>query len=94
MFTKTTYLIKQEKFRVVPLGFDLDRFRTAQQEKRMKFRTEFNLADDEIAIGIIGRLVPVKNHYLFLKAIRHVFDNSSKKSKSVYHWGRRDKERP
>jgi glycosyltransferase involved in cell wall biosynthesis len=67
-----------EKFRVIPLGFDLDRFRTGREEKRKKFRTEFNVGDDEIAIGIIGRLVPVKNHYLFLKAIKYVFDNTSK----------------
>lgn len=71
-----------EKFRVVPLGFDLDRFRTGQEEKRARFRTEFSVAENEIAIGIIGRLVPVKNHYLFLKAIRHVFDHSSKKVKA------------
>ncbi len=71
-----------EKFRVIPLGFDLDRFRTEQQEKRAKFRREFNLADDEVAVGIIGRLVPVKNHYLFLKAIKHVFSNTSKKVKA------------
>jgi glycosyltransferase involved in cell wall biosynthesis len=72
----------EEKFHVVPLGFDLDRFQTGQEEKRKKFRTEFSIADDEIAIGIIGRLVPVKNHYLFLKAIKHVFDHSSKKVKA------------
>ncbi len=67
-----------EKFRVVPLGFDLDRFRTGQAEKREQFRKEFNM-QDEIAIGIIGRLVPVKNHYLFMKGIAHVLQNSSKK---------------
>ncbi len=67
-----------EKFRVVPLGFDLDRFRTGQQEKREQFRKEFNL-QEEIAIGIIGRLVPVKNHYLFMKGIAHVLQNSTKK---------------
>ncbi|MES2882031.1 MAG: glycosyltransferase [Bacteroidota bacterium] len=72
----------EEKFRVVPLGFDLDRFQTNQEEKRKKFRAEFNVADDEIAIGIIGRLVPVKNHYLFLKAIKYVLDNSAKKVKA------------
>jgi glycosyltransferase involved in cell wall biosynthesis len=71
-----------EKFKVIPLGFDLDHFRTDQDEKRKKFRKEFNLADDEIAIGIIGRLVPVKNHYLFMKAIKHVFDNTDKKVKA------------
>jgi glycosyltransferase involved in cell wall biosynthesis len=71
-----------EKFRVVPLGFDLDRFQAGQDEKRAHFRTEFNVAEDEIAIGIIGRLVPVKNHYLFLKAIKHVLDHSGKKIKA------------
>lgn len=71
-----------EKFQVIPLGFDLDRFQTDQEEKRTAFRTEFNLAEDEIAIGIIGRLVPVKNHYLFLKAIAHVLNSSNKKIKA------------
>jgi len=72
----------EDKFKIVPLGFDLDRFRINQQEKRRKFRTEFNVADNEIAIGIIGRLVPVKNHYLFMKAIKHVFDHTNKKVKA------------
>jgi glycosyltransferase involved in cell wall biosynthesis len=72
----------EEKFHLVPLGFDLDRFRFGQEEKRKKFRTEFGLADGEIAIGIIGRLVPVKNHYLFLKGLKHVLSNTSKKVKA------------
>jgi glycosyltransferase involved in cell wall biosynthesis len=75
-------IAKDEKFRVVALGFDLDKFQVNQEEKRKRFRIEFNLKDDEIAIGIIGRLVPVKNHYLFLKAIHHVLYNSSKKIKA------------
>lgn len=75
-------IASSEKFRVIPLGFDLDRFQTNQDEKKRRFRTEFNLAEDEIAIGIIGRLVPVKNHYLFLKAVKHVFDHTSKKVKA------------
>lgn len=71
-----------EKFQVIPLGFDLDRFQKDQEEKRASFRSEFNLAEDEIAIGIIGRLVPVKNHYLFLKAIANVLHSSNKKIKA------------
>ena len=42
-----------EKFHVIPLGFDLDRFRMNQEEKRTAFRTEFNLAEDEIAIDAV-----------------------------------------
>jgi glycosyltransferase involved in cell wall biosynthesis len=72
----------EEKFHVIPLGFDLDRFQSQKEEKRKRFRTEFGLDDDTIAIGIIGRLVPVKNHYLFLKAIRHVLENTNRKIKA------------
>ncbi len=71
-----------DKFHIIPLGFDLDRFIIEQEEKRATFRSEFLLEDDEIAIGIIGRLVPVKNHYLFLKALKHVLNNTSKKVKA------------
>jgi len=69
----------ENKFRVIPLGFELNKFVDDQQEKRTKFRAEFNLKEDEIAIGIIGRLVPVKNHALFLEGINHVARNSTKK---------------
>jgi glycosyltransferase involved in cell wall biosynthesis len=72
-----------DKFHVIPLGFDLDRFRNGTDEKRMKFRAEFSIEDDTIAIGIIGRLVPVKNHYLFLKAIKQVLERSHKKIKAL-----------
>lgn len=63
------------KFRVIPLGLDLDHFIIDQDSKRKKFREEFGLDDNTIAIGIIGRLVPVKNHSLFLKSIKHVLEN-------------------
>jgi glycosyltransferase involved in cell wall biosynthesis len=72
----------EHKFRVVPLGLDLDRFQQDEAEKRKKFRAEFGLAEDVIAIGIIGRLVPVKNHALFLRAVHHVLQKSSKKIKA------------
>lgn len=72
----------EEKFRVIPLGLDLDKFTINQEEKRQTFRQEFGMADDEIAIGIVGRLVPVKNHGLFLKAVAHVLSHSTKKIKA------------
>jgi glycosyltransferase involved in cell wall biosynthesis len=72
----------EHKFRVIPLGFNLDKFQTDQPEKRIKFRSEFGIAEDEIAIGIIGRLVPVKNHELFIDALHYVLQNSHKKIKA------------
>ncbi len=57
------------KIEVVPLGFDLNRFNQNQVELREQFRTEYQIKEDEIAIGIIGRLVPIKNHNYFLESI-------------------------
>jgi glycosyltransferase involved in cell wall biosynthesis len=59
-----------DKVVIVPLGFDLMRFQSDIQGKRNIFRTQYHLEDDDIAIGIIGRLVPIKNHDLFLRAIK------------------------
>jgi glycosyltransferase involved in cell wall biosynthesis len=58
-----------EKMHVVPLGFDLTRFTQNKAENRRSFRETYALKEDVIAIGIIGRLAPVKNHRLFIEAI-------------------------
>jgi len=71
-----------DKFRVIPLGLDLDNFTIDQEIKRHKFRTEFGLDEDTVAIGIIGRLVPIKNHSLFLRGLKHVLNNTSVKVKA------------
>jgi glycosyltransferase involved in cell wall biosynthesis len=68
-----------EKFEIIPLGFDLKKFETNQAEKRKKFRELYNIDDDEIAIGIVGRLVPIKNHKLFLRALSIVAAKTNRK---------------
>lgn len=68
-----------EKVHVIPLGFDLDRFQENIEINRKKFRSEFNLMDDEIAIGIVGRLTKIKNHIFFLKVIKLLKERSNKK---------------
>lgn len=67
-----------EKFEVIPLGFDLQRFQEDTDIRRAKFRKQYVLDDDDIAIGIVGRLAPVKNHELFLRAIKKVKEQSRK----------------
>ena len=64
---------------VINLGFDLERFTLDIERKRKEFRTKYNLQDGELAIGIIGRLAPVKNHELFIDAIENISKNSDKK---------------
>ncbi|GDX51510.1 glycosyl transferase family 1 [Bacteroidota bacterium] len=68
-----------DKIEVIPLGFNLKPFQENQVEKRKQFRKYYLLEDDEIAVSIIGRLVPVKNHKLFIDAMKIIFENTNKK---------------
>lgn len=77
--TEDFRICKDDKMRIIPLGFDLERFRTDREQKRMAFRNEFNIKDDEVAIAIVGRLAPVKDHALFLHGLKKVLDNTSQK---------------
>ncbi|MCB0402244.1 MAG: glycosyltransferase [Flavobacteriales bacterium] len=72
-------ICKADKVHVVPLGFDLSRFQENIREKRQAFRTDYKVEEDEVAIGIIGRLVPIKNHNMFLEVVRKVQEQTTKK---------------
>ncbi len=72
-----------EKFRVIPLGFDLNRFQENKAMKRDAFRKQYDIADDEIAVSIVGRLVPVKNHRMFIDAIKDVKSKTNRKVRGV-----------
>lgn len=68
---------KPEKIKVIPLGFDLTPFFTDTESKRKEFRTRYNVQDNELAIGLIGRMVPVKNHALLIQAIANIQQNKT-----------------
>ena len=68
------------KIKVIPLGFDLDKFQK-ETSKREDVRKKYNLQKEEIAIAIIGRLAPIKNHALFLSVVEDVLKKTSKKVK-------------
>lgn len=74
-------ICSESKTYTIPLGFDLEKFQKNLLKNRNLFRNEFKLLEDEIAIGIIGRLTPIKNHSLFLKSISKIKDQISKKIK-------------
>ena len=72
-------ICSEEQTEVIPLGFDLSRFQTDQEAKRKIFRKEWNINNDEIAIGIIGRLVPIKDHHFFIDVIHELINENDKK---------------
>ena len=63
------HICKPEKIAVIPLGFDLGQFQENLVEKRRVTREKYQLAADEVAVAIVGRLAPIKNHALFLSVI-------------------------
>ena len=69
-------IVPDDKCAVIKLGFDLKDFLDNDKLKGI-FRKEFNIASDVLLIGIVGRLVPIKNHKMFLNVIRKVMDNKS-----------------
>ena len=72
----------KDKIEIIPLGFDLNKFQENTLEKRNLFREKYKLNQQTVAIGIIGRLVPVKNHELFLNAISFLQQTSKIKFKA------------
>lgn len=56
-----------EKVTIIPLGIDLNSLQNGKEIKRKKFREKFKLQNNEVAVGIVGRTSPVKNHSLFLQ---------------------------
>lgn len=74
--SKIHRICPEEKIEVIPLGFDLEKFNVDKNSKRKKFRGKWNIKENEIAIGIIGRLVPIKNHFFFIDAIQEILKKS------------------
>jgi glycosyltransferase involved in cell wall biosynthesis len=58
---------QRNQFRVIPLGIDCDE--SLRIQKISALRTAYKMRDDELSVGIVGRLCEVKNHAMFLDAI-------------------------
>lgn len=56
-----------EKIFTIPLGFNLEKYLIDQDKKRIIFREKYGFEPTDIIIGIIGRIVPIKNHEMFVE---------------------------
>jgi len=63
------HIAAAQKINTVELGFDLRPFLGSEVLKG-HFRRNLGINDDTLLIGIIGRLVDIKNHFIFLKAAK------------------------
>jgi glycosyltransferase involved in cell wall biosynthesis len=69
--TRVFRVTDERRCTVIPLGFDLASFEAAER-RRGELRRELGRSASEPLVGIVGRLVPIKNHSLFLQAMRKV----------------------
>lgn len=58
---------------VVPLGLELNKFFDCEKACG-KFKQELGFTDNVVLVGIVGRLVPIKNHNMFLDVAKKVVD--------------------
>ena len=63
----TYHVAPRERFSVVPLGLDLQRFAKAEVH-RGALKQALGIRPEARLVGIVGRLVPVKDHATFLLA--------------------------
>ncbi len=72
-------ICKPKKVSVIQLGFDLLKFQKNAAQARIETREKFNIKDDEVAIAIIGRLAPIKDHGFFLDVVDQLSKEITKK---------------
>jgi glycosyltransferase involved in cell wall biosynthesis len=63
----------QEKIQVIPLGMEFGRL-LATPRRQGELRRELAISQDAPLVGSVGRLVPIKNHALLLRAARRMVD--------------------
>jgi glycosyltransferase involved in cell wall biosynthesis len=60
-----------EKFRVIPIGLDLEPFLNATPADGAAFRDEAGVEPGEVLLTFVGRLVPIKRVDVLLRAVAH-----------------------
>ena len=58
---------RRSQFAVIPLGIDLSVF-TDVEMNRGELRNELDASENDFIVGIVGRICPVKDHVLFIRA--------------------------
>ena len=81
--TEEFKILPSSKIKIIPLGFAFD-MRQDTQQLRDTFRNRYGLQKNDIAIGIVGRIVPIKNHYFFLQVIHHMLHELKMKNVAFF----------
>jgi glycosyltransferase involved in cell wall biosynthesis len=66
-----THPLRPEQVGIIHHGIDMDRFKP-EGDKRHRVRTELGIGEDELVVGIVGRLQESKGHLQFLEVAKRV----------------------
>ena len=72
------------KVKVIPLGFELNKFTIDKENKRNKIRSEFSISNDTFVFSLVGRIVPIKNHKLVIDALNMIKNKTNKQIKILF----------
>lgn len=67
----TFKILPVQKCRIIPLGLQVPTDNNGEVY-RNQFRKTYNLANTDVAIGIVGRIVPIKNHQFYIEVIQKI----------------------
>lgn len=67
-------ILPASKIAIIPLGFAYDN-NNDRDFFRDTFRNKYGLQNNDIAIGIIGRIVPIKNHLFFVQVVKKILSS-------------------
>jgi UDP-glucose 4-epimerase len=75
------------QFHVIPIAVDVETLDGCARRRvtgEGSLRGELGVSDKAFLVGIVGRLVPIKNHTMFLDAVKHYFRSHSAAARSVH----------
>jgi glycosyltransferase involved in cell wall biosynthesis len=67
-------ILPSEKIHVIHLGIAIENLNEAQAGQGKSFRKKYNIRDEAIAIGIVGRIVPIKNLEMFVNVAKNLLE--------------------
>lgn len=71
------YLYGKKEFEIIPNSIDVKKY-IFSKEKREEIRKKYNIPNDAIVLGHIGRFNVQKNHAFLIEVFKNLVDNSNK----------------
>jgi glycosyltransferase involved in cell wall biosynthesis len=64
-------ILPPSRIKIIPLGFSFQSKESSAPQREI-FRGKYGLRPDDVAIGIVGRIVAVKNHAFFIEVLHRL----------------------